>query len=194
MILGVFVTRAVLACLVAMCMVAGARFAHANDTVDYARDVLPILSANCYKCHGPEETDRQKDLRLDLKQGAFRVEEGVAVIVPGNPARSELIRRITSKDPEEVMPPADDAVRKLRADQIETLSRWVSQGAKWGTHWAFVPPVVTGENRSIDAFVRERLKREKLEPAPQADKATLVRRVTLDLTGLPPTPGNRSIA
>jgi hypothetical protein len=188
MISRVFFARAVLAFLVGTLIVGSARLAHADDAIDYARDVLPILSANCYKCHGPEETDRQKDLRLDLKDGAFRVEEGVAVIVPGKPTQSELVRRITSKDPEEIMPPADDAVRKLSAAQIKTLSRWVSEGAKWGTHWAFVPPVVTGENHSIDAFVRERLEREKLEPAPQAEKATLVRRVTLDLTGLPPTP------
>src|SRR4051794_30648475 len=79
--------------------------------VDYARDVLPILSNNCYKCHGPEETDRQKDLRLDRQESALRVEDGIAVIVPGNPAKSELVRRISSNDPDEVMPPSDDAVR-----------------------------------------------------------------------------------
>src|SRR5688500_506063 len=161
------------------------------QTVDYARDVLPILSAKCYHCHGPDEAARQKDLRLDRKDGAFRVEEGVAVIVPGKPAESELVRRTTSTDPDEVMPPADD-IRKLSAKEIDTLKRWVEQGATWGMHWAFAAPPKTpvvpegqGEN-PIDAFVRARLAKEKLALAPEADKATLIRRVTFDLTGLPP--------
>nr|MBA3776596.1 DUF1549 domain-containing protein [Betaproteobacteria bacterium] len=172
----------------AVWLVGGARLALAGATIDYARDVLPILSANCYKCHGPDESSRQKDLRLDTKDGAFRVEDGVTVIVPGNADKSELVRRITSKDPEEVMPPADDEVRKLTAEQIGTLKRWVEQGAKWGTHWAFAGPAAPkGENRSIDSLVLERLSREKLDPTPPADKAKSMRRVTFDLTGLPPT-------
>ena len=146
-----------------------AAHAASAQTVDYARDVLPILSAKCYKCHGPEETDRQKDLRLDLKEGAFRVEEGVAVIVPGKPQKSELVRRISSKDPDEVMPPADD-LRKLTPKEIDTLTRWVEQGAKWGTHWAFVAPVKAEVPRAlkggawprnaVDAFVLARLEKE----------------------------------
>src|SRR3954468_9454196 len=99
--------RALAICLAGMLLLAGARSARADAPIDYARDVLPILSANCYKCHGPDETDREKELRLDQKQGAFRVVDGVAVIVPGEPGKSELTRRITSKDPDEVMPPAD---------------------------------------------------------------------------------------
>ena len=150
---------ALVVCLVVIFQLGECRAARAEAPVDYARDVLPILSANCYKCHGPEETDRKEDLRLDKKEGAFRVRDGVAVIVPGNPAKSELVRRISSKDPDEVMPPAEDAVRKLNAAQIAMLTRWVEQGAKWGTHWAFVPPVVPkGGNHSIDAFVAERLR------------------------------------
>jgi mono/diheme cytochrome c family protein len=181
--------RTVIAAVCWLALSGAGLHAASAQTVDYARDVLPILSEKCYKCHGPEETDRQKDLRLDLKEGAFRVEEGVAVIVPGKPDKSELVRRISSKDPDEVMPPSDD-LRKLSAQQIETLRRWVEQGAKWGTHWAFVAPdkpqIPAGGN-PIDAFVRARLNKEKLSPAPEADKATLIRRVTFDLTGLPPT-------
>src|SRR5262249_15814958 len=158
-------------------------------TIDYARDVLPILSANCYKCHGPDDTDRQMELRLDKKEGAFRVRKGITVIVPGEAAKSELVRRITSKDPDEVMPPADEPVRKLRAGEIDTLTGWVQQGAKWGTHWAFVAPAALKDNRSIEALVSDRLAQEKLKPVQEADKATLIRRVTLDLTGLPPTLG-----
>src|SRR5688572_16369123 len=191
-VVGMSLVAVAVASMLAPAAGAGAPAAPAQR-VDYARDVLPILSSKCYHCHGPDEEARQKELRLDRKEGAFRVEEGVAVIVPGKPAESELVRRTTSKDPDEVMPPADD-IRKLSAKEIETLKRWVEQGATWGTHWAFVAPPKTpavpqghGEN-AIDAFVRGRLAREKLAPAPEADKATLIRRATFDLTGLPPTP------
>src|SRR5688500_9207474 len=109
------------------------------QAIDYSRDVLPILSAKCYHCHGPDEEARQMELRLDQKADAFRVREGVAVIVPGKPAESELVRRVTSKDPDEVMPPSED-IRKLSAREVETLKRWVEQGATWGKHWSFVPP------------------------------------------------------
>jgi hypothetical protein len=160
--------------------------------VDYARDVLPILSDKCYHCHGPDEKARKAKLRLDTKDGVFRTKEGVTVIAPHEPAKSELVRRITSKDPEEVMPPAED-IRKLTPKQVATLKRWVEQGATWGAHWAFVPPqaptIPEGDTKnSIDALVRAKLRDAKLEPAPEADKPTLIRRVTLDLTGLPPTP------
>jgi mono/diheme cytochrome c family protein len=181
--------------VIVYCALLSARAALGQATVDYSRDVLPILSAKCYNCHGPDEKARKKELRLDRKEGAFRVEDGVAVIVPGKPGESELVRRVTSDDPDEVMPPSAD-IRKLTRDQIETLKRWVEQGAKWGTHWAFEAPQMPqvpevnvkswGEN-PIDAFVAARLAREKLSPAPEADKETLIRRVTLDLTGLPPT-------
>jgi hypothetical protein len=161
------------------------------QTIDYSRDVLPILSAKCYHCHGPDEEARQMELRLDQKHGAFRVQDGVAVIVPVKPAESELVRRVTSKDPDEVMPPADD-IRKLSAKEIETLKRWVEQGAAWGKHWSFEPPVKPrvpeGGGNAIDALVASRLRQEALVPTPPADKATLIRRVTFDLTGLPPTP------
>src|SRR5688572_13655640 len=160
--------------------------------VDYARDVLPILSDNCYHCHGPDENARKAKLRLDTKEGAFRVKDGVAVIVPHEAAKSELVRRITSTDPDEVMPPHDD-IRKLKPQQVATLKRWVEQGAMWGAHWAFVPPqaptIPEGATENpIDALVRAKLRDAKLQPAPEADKPTLIRPVALDLTGLPPTP------
>jgi hypothetical protein len=170
--------------------------AFGDAPVDYARDVLPILSDACYHCHGPDEPARKAGLRLDTKDGAFRVKDGTAVIVPGKGAESELIRRITSGDPDEVMPPADD-IRKLTPAQIDTLKRWVDQGATWGTHWAFAapkrldaPPTQRTDwaRNPIDAFVLSRLEREQLAPSPEADRESLIRRVTLDLTGLPPTP------
>jgi hypothetical protein len=157
----------------------------AEPKVDFARDVLPILSDNCFKCHGPDEKSRKADLRLDTKD-AVR-----ATLVPGNSAKSELIRRLKPEDAEELMPPANTN-KKLTPQQIATLTRWVDQGAEWGTHWSFVPvkrpPVPAGDFANpIDAFVAERLVREKLAFSPEADKARLLRRITLDLTGLPPT-------
>jgi hypothetical protein len=164
--------------------------------VDYDRDVLPILSDNCYKCHGPDAKARKAELRLDMKDGAYRLKDGKAVIVPGNTAGSELVRRISSTDPKEMMP-QPKSQRKLTANQIQTLTRWVSEGAKWGVHWSFVapkqPPLPKVSRpdwvrNGIDAFVLVRLDQEGLTPAREADKAILLRRVTFDLTGLPPTP------
>ncbi|MDB5308750.1 MAG: Planctomycete cytochrome [Gemmataceae bacterium] len=163
--------------------------------VDFARDVLPILSDSCFKCHGPDEKARKADLRLDTKDAAL----GSGAIVPGKSAGSELIRRLTAADPADLMPPRASN-KKLTPRQIDTLTRWVDQGAEWGTHWAFTPvrrpavpdlrtPKVEIRN-AIDAFVGDRLIRDGLSPSPPADKERLIRRVTLDLTGLPPTPAD----
>ena len=111
----------------------------AEPPVDFARDVLPVLSDNCFHCHGPDEKARKAKLRLDTKEGAYRVKDDVTVVAPGKSADSELIKRIFSDDPDEQMPPLD-GVRKLTPVQKQTLKRWVDEGAKWGTHWAFVPP------------------------------------------------------
>jgi hypothetical protein len=171
--------------------------------VDFARAVLPILSENCFQCHGPDAGARKGDLRLDTREDALRKNE--PVIVPGKSADSELIRRITSTK-SNVMPPPK-AKKKLTAEQIDTLKRWVDQGAAWGVHWAFEKPQrpklpalknpspLAGEGgvrglwvrNGIDAFVLARLEKEGLAPSPEATKETLIRRVTLDLTGLPPT-------
>src|SRR4051794_996831 len=155
------------------------------DRVDFGRDVLPILSDHCFRCHGPDAGGRKADLRLDRKEQALRAED--PVIVPGHSDRSELIARITSDDPAEVMPPPK-ANRPLSPRQVELLRRWVDDGAAWGRHWAFEP---IGEptppsprdrawaRNPIDAFILARLDGEGLAPSPEAEKATLLRRVTL---------------
>ncbi len=166
--------------------------------VDFSRDIQPILSENCYHCHGPDPKAREAKLRLDTHAGALgKTEDDVAVVAPGKPAESELITRIFSTDRDEVMP-TPKSNRKLTAAQKDLLKRWVEEGAVWGEHWAFVAPkkaavpepdASLGAKRNvIDAFVLDRLAKEGLKLAPEADKARLLRRVTLDLTGLPPTP------
>jgi len=168
----------------------------AATPTDFSREIQPILSDNCYPCHGPDEKKRKANLRFDTKEGAFRLKDNKTVIQPGNAAQSEIIRRITSTDADDLMPPADSN-RKLTARQIELLKQWVQQGAKWGTHWALVPPVSPAipqvkqkawPRNPIDAFVLAKLEKEELNPSPEAPKHSLIRRVTLDLTGLPPTP------
>src|SRR3954465_10098063 len=139
--------------------------ATASARVSFSRDILPILSDNCYHCHGPDEEKRKAKLRFDTKEGAFRIKEGKAVIVPGHSDRSELIRRVTATDPDEVMPPPKSN-RKLTPKQIALLKSWVEEGANWSQHWAFVPPKRpevprTGNQRwahnGIDAFVLAQL-------------------------------------
>ena len=160
--------------------------------VDFNRDVQPILAENCYHCHGPDAAAREADLRLDKKEGAYRTLDGITVIKPGDVAASDLLTRIHSTDKDEVMPPPKSN-RKLTDVQKQTLQQWVAEGAKWGEHWAFVAakrPVVpkAGAAHPIDAFVQTRLLKEGPTPSPAASKEKLLRRVTLDLTGLPPTP------
>ena len=170
--------------------------AGATDTVDFNRDIRPILSDRCYACHGPDEDKRKGGLRLDLKEGAFQaLKSGGHALVPGNVDQSSLVSRVRSTDPEEVMPPAKFG-KPLSESQVALLTRWVQQGAVWQDHWAFLapkrptPPEVRQKSwprNEIDDFVLLRLERDGLEPNPEADRATLLRRVTLDLTGLPPT-------
>jgi hypothetical protein len=165
----------------------------APKDVSFSREVLPILSENCFLCHGPDAKGRKGKLRLDTEEGALRRPE--AVIVPGKSSASELIRRITTNDETEIMPPRSTN-RKLTPAQIDLLKRWIDSGAKWGKHWAFEPPqrppLPAVKNQAwvrngIDAFVLARLEAEGLVPSPEAARETLIRRVTLDLTGLPPT-------
>ena len=167
-----------------------------SNKVDFNRQIRPILSDNCFTCHGPDEQQRQVGLRLDTRQGAFADRGGYRVIDPGDSAASKLFQKITHKDEMFRMPPPV-AGRKLSAEQIDLIRRWIDEGAKWEEHWAFVAPKRaalpqvsrTGWSRNpIDRFILARLEREGLEPSPEAEKATLLRRVTLDLTGLPPTP------
>jgi hypothetical protein len=171
-------------------------FASGAESLDFNRQILPILSDACFHCHGPDESTRKAKLRLDLREGLFRTRNDLTVVTPGKPEASELILRITSKDTEEVMPPPE-AVRKLTPAEIDLLKRWVAAGAQWNQHWAFEPPVrppvpaLKPRNariqNPIDAFVLARLGQEKLTQSPEAAPTELLRRVALDLTGLPPT-------
>ena len=175
----------------------GARVPADDETIDFARDVRPILSAACFKCHGPDEKERKADLRLDTREGALGSAGGPAPFVAGKPAESEALRRITSADPDERMPPADSG-KSLTEAQISLVKTWVEQGARWSSHWAFSPPVrptlpefsdaqsTAWIRNPIDAFVLAKLNQEKLSPSSEADKTTLVRRMWLDLLGLPP--------
>ena len=166
---------------------------HAEETVDFNRDVRPILSDNCYACHGFDENERQADLRLDTPEGAFADLGDYQAIVPGKPDESGAWLRIVSTDPDEVMPPTDFH-KSLTDNQKQILKRWIEQGAVYQQHWSFVTPTkpqvpeLPESNNPIDAFIQSRLQTENLSPSRAADKQTLIRRVTLDLTGLPPTP------
>jgi mono/diheme cytochrome c family protein len=153
--------------------------------IEFARDVLPILSAHCFACHGPDATRREADLRLDIESAAKQTGDQGAAIAPGQPSASLLITRITSTDPDQVMPPPDSN-RKLDSKQIEILHRWVEQGAYWQQHWAFSR--VTKPEGSIDELVKKQLAARGMSLRPAASPHTLVRRLSLDLLGLPPTP------
>jgi hypothetical protein len=162
------------------------------DEVRFNRDIRPIMSDTCFRCHGPDKSSRMADLRLDLREEATKkTESGVIPILPGQPEASEIIRRIFSDDPAQIMPP-EYSHKVLSQKQKETIRQWVAEGAKYEGHWSFQPiqrpavPAVAGAENPIDAFIQERLLREQLKPAHEADRRTLIRRVTLDLTGLPP--------
>lgn len=174
------------------CLIASAS---AAETVDFRREVRPILSNYCFACHGPDQSERQADLRLDTKQGAFQDLGGYAAIVPGKPDESELIYRLTAEDPDERMPPASSG-KTLTKSEIELLRRWVAQGADFAEHWSYVKPTrpelpavkqQSWPRNEIDYFILARLEKEGLTPTEEADRYALIRRVSLDLTGLPPT-------
>ncbi len=163
------------------------------DRVEFNRDIRPILSDTCIKCHGPDPKHREAGLRLDTPEGAYgEFEPGKRALVPGSLEKSLLWKRIVSADREELMPPPKTG-KKLDKKQLALLKKWIEQGAEFQGHWAFVPPVKRpapplrgwGVN-DIDAHIHARLAREGLKPSPEADRRTLARRVTLDLTGLPP--------
>ena len=183
---------------IALAVLSGGLIARA-ESIDFNRQILPILSDACFRCHGPDGAARKAKLRLDQREGIFRTRDDLTVVTPGKPEASELIFRITSSDEDEVMPPPD-AVRRLSPIEIDLLRRWVAGGADWNKHWAYdppqrpaVPPVAIGAiarrvRNPIDAFVFARLESESLAPAPETEPAALLRRVSLDLTGLPPSP------
>jgi hypothetical protein len=167
-----------------------------NGAIRYDRDIRPLLSDRCFKCHGPDPASRKGKLRLDVSDAATDPDRDAVAIVPGDPDASEVWARLTSDDPEEQMPPPASGKKPLTDQERELIRRWIAQGAVYEPHWSFVPPVRppipevrdTGWCRGpIDRFVLARLESEGIAPAPEADPETLVRRVFLDLTGLPPT-------
>jgi hypothetical protein len=183
----------------------------AASPVDFSRDVQPILSENCYHCHGPDAKAREAKLRLDTKEGMYRTADGITIVKPGDSAGSDLVVRVLSTDKDDMMPPPKSH-RTLTEPQKQVLKRWVDEGAPWGEHWAFVAPKKTAapgitdlrlpltEWRSgeggfgdwsanpIDSFILKKLADEKIMPSVEAAPEKLVRRITLDLTGIPPTP------
>jgi hypothetical protein len=166
-----------------------------SPPVEFNRDIRPILSDTCYTCHGPAKSARKGGLRLDTESGAFADLGGYRAIVPGNLKESHLWQRVSSDDTKERMPPPRSG-KQLSKHQVELLRRWIEQGAKWQNHWSFIPPrrpeLPAVRNKAwprnpIDHFILARLEKENLHPSPEAARETLIRRVTLDLTGLPPT-------
>ncbi len=163
----------------------------------YDRDVRPILADRCFTCHGPDAKKRQAELRLDQRESALAAHPDGIAIVPGKPDESELWKRITQHDAGERMPPANSGKRPLSDAEKELLRRWIAEGAVYEPHWSFVPPVAPPApavkdahwvRDPLDRFVLARLEQEGLAPSPEAERETLLRRVFLDLTGLPPTP------
>lgn len=167
--------------------------AFAAEVPLYNRDVRPILSDKCFSCHGPDSQKRKAGLRLDIRESALEHK----AIVPGSVAKSEIIKRMVSHDENEIMPPPESKLEPLRPDEIELIKRWVASGAKYEPHWSLIPvqPVKVpkqGAASPIDNFVREALKKRGLKAQPQASRETLMRRLSFDLTGLPPTPAEIS--
>ena len=169
---------------------------NAEETIQFNRDVRPILSGKCFHCHGPSEKFREADLRLDLPEEAFFEKDGFAAIVPGSTEDSEAWHRIVSDDPEDIMPPPESK-KELTKREKEILTKWIEQGAKWEGHWSYLPvqkpatPQTSNPKwakNPIDHFIRAKLEGLGLKPSPEADRRTLVRRLYLDLTGLPPSP------
>ena len=168
----------------AFLVVSGPAFA-GQEPLQYNRDIRPILSANCFFCHGFDEKERKAGLRLDVPAAAFRKDEsGLAAIVPGSPEKSLVWELINTTDPDEIMPPPESH-KKLEASERALLKRWIEEGASYQKHWAFEPPV-KGKGNGIDHFIRARLPTKGLKLSPEAERSTLIRRVSIALTGLPP--------
>ncbi|MCB1227762.1 MAG: DUF1549 domain-containing protein, partial [Verrucomicrobiales bacterium] len=170
--------------------------------VDYARDIRPILSNRCFACHGFDDKTREADLGLHTFAAATRDLGGYRAVEPGKPDASEVMHRLTTHDADEKMPPASSNKKALSPQEVALVRQWIAEGAKYQEHWAFVPPVKPkvpemafadlplkeGPATEIDAFIRQRLPEHGLRPSAEADRATLLRRVSLDLIGMVPTP------
>ncbi|MGZ8939293.1 MAG: DUF1549 domain-containing protein, partial [Limisphaerales bacterium] len=169
--------------------------ARAADPISFNLHIRPILSDRCLTCHGPDENKRKAKLRLDTKDGALASKNGTYIIKPGDPAASELYKRLTTSDPDEKMPPADSHLTVTTAE-IALIRQWIEEGATWENHWAYVPPRKispptshsSAAKNDIDRFILARLEKKSLHPAPEAARERLIRRVSFDLTGLPPSP------
>ncbi len=182
--------------MVRFILLAGLAFS-AFAAVDFNREIRPILSDNCFKCHGPDDAHRMANLRLDLRDGgAFAQRSHGPGIVPGDSAKSILYQRVSNPDKNRRMPPPN-AELNLTPAQVQLIKQWIDEGAKWETHWAFTAPVrpavpqvrdAAWPKNPIDNFILAKLESENLKPSPEADRITLLRRVSFDLTGLPPTP------
>jgi Protein of unknown function (DUF1553)/Protein of unknown function (DUF1549)/Concanavalin A-like lectin/glucanases superfamily/Planctomycete cytochrome C len=173
-------------------LLAGAGLSYGAGKLEYNRDVRPILTENCFACHGPDSAARKADLRLDLRDAAIKS----GAIVPGNPQKSTTIARIYSTDKTEIMPPPKSH-KTMKAEHKEILKQWIAEGAEYQPHWSFLPakkwdlPAVKNAGwvrNPIDRFILAELEKQGLSPAPEADRRTLARRLALDLTGLPPVP------
>lgn len=170
----------------------------ADKKINFNRDIHPILSDRCFHCHGPDEHDRKKKLRLDItdsKDGAYRIHKGKAAIKPGSPEESTVWQRIITDDEDDVMPPSDSHKKPLTAEEKNLIKQWIKEGAEYQDFWAFVPPakqkipaVKAKTFNPIDNFVLKELEENKINQKSLADKRTLIRRASLDITGLPPTP------
>ncbi|MDE0865178.1 MAG: DUF1549 domain-containing protein [Rubripirellula sp.] len=183
-----------------LCLLAAANFATADDGVnriiDYGDDIAPLLARHCLECHGPDPEQRQAGLQLDSRRSAItELETGAKAIIPGHAPASELVKRITSKG-DDRMPPVDDAP-SLSTDEISLLTRWIDQGAKWSSHWAFTPPIGMQPpevqqhdwiRNPIDQFILAKLEQQSRRPLAEASPRKLIRRVYFDLIGLPPSP------
>jgi len=168
------------------------------DVVSYNFNIRPILSDKCYKCHGPDASKRQAGLRLDMPESAFKAlkdDPNAHVLVPGSPEMSELFRRVSTGDTTEMMPPANSNLKRLTPHEVDLVKKWIKQGAKFEKHWAFVPPKAspipevkdkTWPKNPIDNFILHKQEQYGLTPNPEADKERLLKRVSFDLTGLPP--------
>ncbi|SKB02378.1 Planctomycete cytochrome C [Prosthecobacter debontii] len=168
-------------------------FATAAGPLRYNRDIRPILSDNCFACHGPDKNHREADLRLDVREAAIEMK----AITPGKPEKSSLMDRILTHDEDDLMPPPESK-KTLTAEQKEILAEWIRQGAPYEPHWAYTPlvkptlPAGTSDKPAIDAFIQAALSAKGIAPSPQADAHTLIRRLSLDLVGLPPSPAEVS--
>ena len=169
---------------------------HLNAEVDFSKDIRPILSEYCFHCHGPDENTREAKLRLDTKEGLLNPRKKRFPVIPGKPDHSEVYKRIITDDEDDIMPPPESK-KKMKPEEIELIRKWISQGAQYQDHWAFIPPVksklppIKAKNwprNQIDHFILAKLEKNNMKPNQEAEKETLIRRLYLDLTGLPPAP------